>query len=337
MQIVAFSAAHLPGAGALLAARHKRDRQALPALPERFEQAEAAQAAVAAALERPHASGVAAVNGDRLLGYLIGELTFDTLRGRSAWVMPAGLALAEGQDAELARDLYAAAAPRWLAWGCFDHYALLSTADPALTEAWFRLSFGQEQVHGLCDLARMDLPGQPETGGLTIRRAGPRDADTMADLSRIIREHQAGAPVWGATLPEWAAEAAAGYAELARDPSATVWLAEREGEALGFQVYVPAEGGPADLLTPEGCVELKVAGTRPSARRLGVGRALTAHGLAAAREAGYRYCLADWRSTNLLSSRFWPRRGFRPVQQRLTRRVDPRAAWATGAIAEVDK
>jgi hypothetical protein len=35
-----------------------------------------------------------------------------------------------------------------------------------------------------------------------------------------------------------------------------------------------------------------------------------------------------WRSTNLLTARFWPRQGFRPVAYRLVRRVDQRIAWA---------
>jgi ribosomal protein S18 acetylase RimI-like enzyme len=63
---------------------------------------------------------------------------------------------------------------------------------------------------------------------------------------------------------------------------------------------------------------------------LGIGRALTNHGLTYAFEKGYRNCLTDWRSTNLLSSRFWPSQGFRPVAYRLIRRIDPQIAWAKG-------
>jgi ribosomal protein S18 acetylase RimI-like enzyme len=330
MKLVDFTPDRLPQAAALLAARHARDRHALPDLPARFEAADAAQVAVAAAWQRPHASGAAAVEGDQLLGYLIGDLVIDTVRGRSAWVRPAGLALAVDQEAELARDLYAAAAPRWLAWGCFDHFAVLPVADPAQTAAWFSLSFGLEQVHALCSLDTADPAAPAAVGGVHIRRAGPGDEEVLADLSRVIRQHQAGAPVWGVALPEATAEARSGYAELAADTNVTVWLAERDGQALGFAAFFPAEIGAADTLTPDQCVELKVAGTVPASRGLGVGRALCAHGLAQARAAGYRYCMADWRSTNLLASRFWPRQGFRPMHLRLVRRVDQRAQWATG-------
>jgi GNAT superfamily N-acetyltransferase len=245
-------------------------------------------------------------------------------------VRAAGLALAEGQDAALARDLYAAAATRWVEWGCFDHYAVLPMADAALTGAWFSLSFGQEQIHALCDLKSGEVGEIKEVGEMRVRRARPEDAGVLGELSVVIRQHQAGAPVWGVALPEAAEEAREGYAELASDSEVTVWLAERAGEVVGFQAYFPAAPGPDDLLVPEQCVELKVGGTRPGARGLGVGRALTAHGLAWARGEGYGHCLADWRSTNLLASRFWPRQGFRPMQQRLVRRMDGRVVWARG-------
>ena len=40
-----------------------------------------------------------------------------------------------------------------------------------------------------------------------------------------------------------------------------------------------------------------------------------------AHEHGYRSMTTDWRASNLLSSRFWPRRGFRPQYLRLSRVV----------------
>jgi hypothetical protein len=55
--------------------------------------------------------------------------------------------------------------------------------------------------------------------------------------------------------------------------------------------------------------------------------------LAQAARAGFRYCETDWRSANLLASRFWPRQGFRPVAYRLARRIDPRIAWANGSAS----
>src|SRR5262245_27408593 len=114
-EIVPFSTELIPQAAALLAVRHASDRRALPALPITGEAPEAARAALEAAWSRPGASGAAAVSGGQMLGYVIGDLAVDTLRGRTAWVRQAGQALAAGQDHELLRDLYAAAALRWVA------------------------------------------------------------------------------------------------------------------------------------------------------------------------------------------------------------------------------
>ncbi|MEO7003221.1 MAG: GNAT family N-acetyltransferase, partial [Ktedonobacterales bacterium] len=70
--------------------------------------------------------------------------------------------------------------------------------------------------------------------------------------------------------------------------------------------------------------------TVEDARGRGIGRLLTRHGLAWATNADYEVCLTDWRTTNLLASRFWPRRGFRPAVVRLVRRLDERIVWAQG-------
>lgn len=328
IDVVSFQDQHIEEAGALLAERHRRDRLSLPELPARFMDPAVAAAAVASAWQRAGGDGVAALRAGKLVGYMLGQRVIDETWGRSAWVRPAGCALAPDEDAELMRSLYATLAAPWVDQGVFTHFAVLPVAGPALIHAWFSLSFGIEQVHALADLTQLDLAPALSVPGLEIRRAGPQDRQTLGDFSDIIWRHQVQAPVWGIMLPEVVAEQRNGWAELVDDANVTVWLALLDGEPVGCQCYWPAEPGDDDLLTPEGCCELSVAGTRPHLRGRGVGRALTRHGLAHAREAGYRLCLADWRSTNLLAARFWPRQGFRPVAYRLARRVDQRIAWA---------
>ena len=80
----------------------------------------------------------------------------------------------------------------------------------------------------------------------------------------------------------------------------------------------------AGLARPEGACLLAWAASRPDVRGSGAGLALTEASFARARERGYRVMVADWRVTNLLSSRFWPRRGFRETFLRLHRAVVPR-------------
>ena len=111
--------------------------------------------------------------------------------------------------------------------------------------------------------------------GLEIRRAGPEDRAVLEQMSDIIARHQALAPAWVATDSTTLGELREGFAELAADPDVTVWLAFQNGEAVGYQAFFEAPPAADDLITPERCGELKVAGTVPSARGIGVGSALT--------------------------------------------------------------
>jgi GNAT superfamily N-acetyltransferase len=253
------------------------------------------------------------------------------VRGRCAWVRLAGHALAEGVDAELYRDLYARLATGWVAQGYFDHYALVPATDRAALDAWFALSFGSEHAHGLRALA---VPKEEDdvrpVPGLEIRRATSYDRETLADVSQWLRRYQAGPPIWGAALPEDISQIEAGYANMAGDETATVWLAFLDGQIVGFQAYFSAEISDDTPLVPPECVDLSVAATHPDQRGRGVGSALTRVGLTDAAARGYTACVVDWRVTNLMSSRFWPRRGFQPAVYRLVRRVDPRIVWAQG-------
>ncbi len=337
VEIVPFHVGLLPAAAELLAARHARDRQRQPLLPARFEQPRTANAAAREVWGVPNSSGVAAWHDGRLVGYLIGQARFDTLRGRHAWIQLPGHALAADAPPGLYADLYAAAAPAWLALGAFDHYVMLPAGDRDALDVWFSLSFGQEQAHAMRSLAE-PLPGPVELPGVIIRRATPDDRDAFVEeMAPLVARHMTGPPVWGVALPEATPERREGFAELLTDENVFVWLAERDeadgpagGRILGYQAYLPASPSDDNLTIPlaDRTVALEVGATRPEARGRGIGRALSAVGLAAAAAAGYRVCVADWRTTNLEAQRFWPAMGFRPAVYRLTRKVDPRIAWA---------
>ncbi len=325
-----FTDDYLPAAAELLAQRHARDRAAQPALPPRFEDPAVARRAVEQTWRRPMTSGAAAFEDGRLVGYLLGQAKADTLRERHVWMALPGHAVAADKGPDLYADLYAAAGPRWMALGCFSHFILVPAHDQGALQAWFALSFGMEQVHALLDLAHVDLATAPEPPGVVVRQATPADRLLVAALHDVIASHQAGAPVWGATLPETLREMRQGYGDLVDEADVTTWLALEGERPVGVHAYYPDEPSDEDLLSPEHATGLHAAGTVADARGRGIARALTRRGLLGAREAGYQYVLTDWRSTNLLAARFWPRQGFAPVAVRLVRRVDGRVLWANG-------
>jgi GNAT superfamily N-acetyltransferase len=298
-------------------------------LPERFENPREAETAIRAALVREHAAGYAALADGRLVAYLIGDMVIDDVWGRSGWVRWAGCAYDIGTGVEPVRDLYAALGAHWVTRGIFTHCVLAPVSDTAMIGAWFSLSFGIQQVHALQSISKPG-GGRPVPPGIEMRRAGSGDEHHLAKLSDIIWRKQVKAPVWAVMMPDEVAGREAAWAELATDDEVTAWLAMRGEEPLAVQMYWPSEADADNVMVPDNCVYLSVAGTLPEARGLGLGTWLSEHVLSEAHAAGFRYCETDWRSTNLLSSRFWPKRGYRPVFYRLVRGVDPRISWATG-------
>ncbi|WP_119067809.1 GNAT family N-acetyltransferase [Aggregatilinea lenta] len=330
--IVPFTPEMIPGAAALLARRHQRDRAALPLLPQHPGNS-AAQHAIQAALARPHVSGVAAIDGDRLLGYLIGDMVIDSLWGRAAWVRPAGCALAEGQSTDLIAPLYAELGARWVSRGCFAHFAVMPTADRVLLDAWFLLGFGVEQIHALLPLDEIPQPARPPAG-ISIRHATPADRAIMADFSGGIGQQQVLAPTWGLTLPEQAPDLREGWGELVEDDTVDVWFAFEGDQPVGTVTFFPSEVPQDFMFVPPQTTHLTCVVVREAARQRGVLRALLSCGLAHARAQGFQFCETDWRSANLPIARALPRTGFRPALYRLVRRIDPRIAWANGSTPD---
>ncbi len=279
IELLPFKDEFIVPAGDLLAQAHRRNRVLQPLLAIQFENPVIAREAVRQELGTDRSSSVAALGDGQLLGFMIGKTVLDRLWGRSAWVSLAGCALTPDQNAGLLGMMYASLGAQWVTNGCLAHFAVVPVADTDLVQAWFALSFGIEQVYGLVKLGQptndlvMDWPE-----ALSIRRALPDDRSVLEGFSEIIWSAQTKAPVWAYSLPEYQAELRHGYAGLADDQDAIVWLAFYKGQPAGFQCYFSAGSDDKSQIIPESCIELSVAGTLPQFRGLGIGRALTRHG-----------------------------------------------------------
>lgn len=303
----AFREDDVDAAAALLAARHERHRAAEPLLPE-----ENARAGVEGAWRRDGASGTAAVRDGELVGYLVGRPAESPFWGRHVFVDRAGYAAA---DPELVRDLYASAAERWAEDGRERHFALVPAIDSEL-DPWYRLAFAQMQLDGI-----RPSGGDPGTApdGITIRRGGPDDLEHAAlPLANLIWEHQALPPAFTGLAPPSPEETRADWLETLEAPDVTYFVAEEAGRAVAHSVLYPPD---PDFGVPRDAIRLAATATLPDARGRGIGLALWQHVVAWTAEAGYETVVTDWRVPNLLASRFWPARGFRPTFHRLSRRL----------------
>ena len=292
----------------LLDARHCAHRSSEPLLT-----AADAEAAVRAVVSHERASGVVVLRAGEVVGYMVAELRENEFWGRHAWVGYAGHA---ASDPELVRDMYAAAAPAWIEYGARLHLPLV----PALAEMldpWYRLGFGQMQQHAIRESGGRE-PVLPD--GVTLRAAGKSDLERVADeLGAVVWNHQLLPPTFSGATPLDPERIREDWLQAFEDPCDALFLAERGDELLG---YVLLYRDSPTLGVPDDAVHLPLMAVTPSARGLGVGLALNDFACRWAAEQGYRSITIDWRVANLLASRFWPARGFRPIFLRLYRMVE---------------
>jgi GNAT superfamily N-acetyltransferase len=286
-------------------------------LSPRYEHEPAATAEVAAAFALPGASGAVAMRGGDIAGFLLGAPKTSPAWGPNVWVEAAGQASLEP---ELVRDLYGLAAARWADESRTAHYVLVPASDEGLLRAWYRLGFGQQQAHGV-----RPLPDQPPATppNVVVRRARRGDLPALARLEVELPRQHSLAPVFSASPVPSYEECLAGWEEDFDDPTYTTFVAEIDGAVAGSSIGCPLElsGSHPPLTRPDHAGFLAFAAVFPDARGLGAGRALGEAVIAWAAQAGYDCVATDWRVTNLLSSRTWPRLGFGESFLRLHRLI----------------
>jgi GNAT superfamily N-acetyltransferase len=303
MKVVPFADEHLDAAAELLAARHEAHLSAFPQLPGDADY----RGEIAALLER------GATGGFTEGAYVLGRPQKPELWGPNIWVEAAGHA---ATDPEALRDVWAHAAADWYAAGAKAHYVLVPATDASLLRAWFRLSFGAQQGHGLIEIPEREWPPG-------VREATEDDIEAMVEIGPHLSRHQGGSPVFSSVSEQTADEVRADVLDDFATEGVVNLVYEIGGRIVGNFFVCPIElsSAHAGLARPPGAAFLGFAIVHPDARGAGAGLALTDASFAWAREHGYETMATDWRETNLLSSRFWPRRGFRTTFLRLHRYI----------------
>ena len=314
LDVTPFRDEHLGDAAVLLAERHVRHRTLEPLLSPSFEDEDVARAEIEQAWQAEGAAGSAALSDGRVVGFMVGAPRPGTAWGPNVFVEPGGHA---AEDPEVVRDLYAHAAARWVDGGSTSHYAIVP-ADPSLLDAWSRLGFGQQQGLGI-----REVPAEPvEAGPARTRIATLEDADAILALD-ILGDYQTSSPTFAPHTPPDPEEARAELIEELEDPRVATVVAELDGRPVGIATVAPVgySGLHTSVAQPDDACILGYAATLPEVRGAGSGLALTEGVFAWAREHGYATIVVDWRMPNLLSSRFWPARGFRTSFVRMHRSI----------------
>jgi GNAT superfamily N-acetyltransferase len=288
------AAEHRADCAVLLAQRYDRQRAAEPLLPE-IEDFEA----------HVPGTGVVAIRGDRIVAYLAGEVHDD--------VATVGFAGCAAMIPEAIRDCFAALGADW---GVERFAVAVPAFEHDLVDAWFRLGFGCQFVWAV---RATELVEPPDFGG-TIRAGTPGDLDAVVAFDKILWDLQALSPSFSGLETPSLDELRAEWSDLWSHPDVySHFVAERDGRAVGHALLYGRPAG--DLRVPKANLDLSALTTLAEIRGTGVGTALAAHALNHAFAGDFRSVTADWRSVNLLASRFWPQRGYRPQYLRLYRSV----------------
>lgn len=335
VEVLPFRKSHLEGAAALLAHRHRGEREREPYLSSRFDGLSAALSIVKSTALLPGVDGVAAVRGDRVVGYLLGSKLVTPATARSALFLPprcafissGGCAIDPHTGADLVAQMYAALATDWVAAGYCAHYVQVAAANDEMQEAWYTLGFGCDTVTAVRDA----VPAPYGAPAGEIRRAGPDDLEAVMRLVTGLHRHQAGPPMFVPYVAEAEPDERQYQARLLAHSASAIWLAFTDGRAVGLQSFQPPPSSISPMLRSGRCTYLLHGFTEMGERGRGIGEALLSRAMGWAREAGYEHCLLNFLSTNALAARFWMRNGFRPIERRLYRRVDDRPVHPPGS------
>jgi ribosomal protein S18 acetylase RimI-like enzyme len=314
LEIQPFSDEHLAAAGELLATRHARHCEAEPLLSKQFD----FRAEVETLLAREGSSGAVALRDGRLAGYVIGTPRDDSIWGPNMWVEAAGHAV---EEPEIARDLYGAVAEGWVERERTGHFALVPASEQELVDAWFRVGFGGQHAHGIQEVPEHTEVEVPD--GFEIRHPEEDELEDLIDVDLALPRHQMRSPVFSRRPMPTREESRQEWLDTLAGGEEEILIGYRNGKPVACWAVTPIErsGEHTGLARPEGAAFLGFAATLPESRGSGIGVALTDACFAWAADHGHPTMVTDWRETNLLASRFWPRRGFRRMFLRLFRSI----------------
>jgi GNAT superfamily N-acetyltransferase len=157
-------------------------------------------------------------------------------------------------------------------------------------------------------------PVRASSADLRIRTAGQGDLDALERLGMEMMRYDAH---FGSVTVR--AETARSLRESAERTLAAaqpwIWLAERDGEAVGMVQAEPPEAAAwaAPLVRAQPVAYLGEMSVLPGARGLGVGTALVEHLHRELDAAGAAVTLLHHAQLNPLSAPFWNRMGYRPL------------------------
>jgi ribosomal protein S18 acetylase RimI-like enzyme len=247
-------------------------------------------------------------------GVVSAALLWEPSEGRAI----AGVTGAVGSPEAMAA-LYTVAGEHWLGQGLATHEIVVPTVDRALADRLVDLSFGREEAYAIRPLG--DRGGPRVAGDVEVERVGLEHLDEVIRLGDLVARHHEGSPVFDRHSNEFYSGLPESYRRSVTEQDARVLLASSGGTFVGLLLWRP--GAPFPVYH-ERSAEMILLAVHPESRGRQVGRALVSTAMRDMASFGHNAVIADWRTTNLEASRFWPAQGFLTVAQRYVRTIPDR-------------
>lgn len=218
------------------------------------------------------------------------------------------------------RRMYRALSERLTGLGCFEHRVTVVADAPDVLNAFVGLGFGIDQIKSLRPLT----PPDRGAGSAVLREAVADDLPRIVELTWELQQFHAEPPMLSPAVLDLEGlrdDLRAGVA----DENRLVLLAEIDGRAVALMVVDPDGQVPA-------AATIGIAVVTAAVRGQALGTALLSRAVDWAVAHGFSRLTAGWTSANLISDAFWRGHGFEPIRYTLTRRIDPRVAWADSRL-----
>jgi len=312
MQIVPFAAAHVARAARLALRNYRAERLHVSALPPVFTWPDLTAFA-------QNGLGVAAVEGDALLGFLCAVPPFrNAFRSTDATgvlsPMHANGAVEEGRANIYAR-MYQAAGAMWAKAGASSHAVCLYAHDVEGQQQFFRYGFGLRCVDAIRGIAQIDI--RP-CAGFCFDELPPEEYGRVLPLVHLLDAHMTESP----TFMLRPSDAEAAFVAEAIESGSRFFVARTSGEIIAFARVQPQ--GETFICDAPGYMHVTGAFCLPEYRGKGVYQGLFNALLRTLRTQGNTRLGVDFESINPAAHGFWLKH-FDAYAHGLVRRIDERA------------
>ena len=314
LKVTSLKEEHLEGAAGLVSQRYRRLCEQEPNLPHHYAEVNNLLPLLRKILN-VSGIGVAAIRGDRLVGFLTGW-QMPSFRGKRSTYSPEWANAADLEDSQrIYEEMYSYLAADWVADKYVAHYISLFSNDVDALRAWHWMGFGMitvDAIRGLDSIQGYDVD-------VRIRRAELQDLEQVMELHEALWQYAKGTPVF--LLSEKRDQSY--YEEWLRNPDKVIWLAYWNEEPVAFMRLGPADDDVCTIIYDEKTTSIYGAFTKEKVRGEGIATALLDHALKSARASGYERCAVNFEPMNLIGTRFWFRY-FKPVCFSVLRHIDDR-------------